>query len=223
MENLITHLYVPSPKNRNIQEIVESFVMASSRGKGSHDTIGGHGGRSCCQCTYSKLMDHTQENCYSLHGFLDNTANISKTEGFVQKFSNEEYQEYLGLNLWKIPCQHRAFQAHLIIFLVIYLWLFLFSILKQKQPNLFQEQHQSSDPEVCAPSSDTVEPLENSLNINFELYLDDLAIVLRKEIQSCTKYPISYSVTTKNLSMKHQTFLSSLPLMQLESQLRFKH
>jgi len=36
------------------------------------------------QCTYCKRMGHTQENCYTLHGFL-------------AKFTEDEYQEYLRL------------------------------------------------------------------------------------------------------------------------------
>jgi len=73
---------------------------------------------------------------------------------------------------------------------------------RQKQPNLIQEQCQSSDP-VSAPSSDTLEPSKNSLNINCEPDLDNLPIALRKGTRSCTKYPISLFVTTKNLSMQH--------------------
>jgi len=36
-------------------------------------------------------MGHTQENCYSLHGYLDKTTNISKYEGSKPKFYNKEY------------------------------------------------------------------------------------------------------------------------------------
>jgi len=63
---------------------------------------------------------------------------------------------------------------------------------------------------VSAPSSDTLEPSKNSLNINCEPDLDDLPIALRKGTRSCTKYPISHFVTTKNLSMQHQSFLFAI-------------
>jgi len=49
------------------------------------------------QCTQHKRMDHTQENCYNLHGFPDKTANISKSKVSEQKLSNEEYHKYLRL------------------------------------------------------------------------------------------------------------------------------
>nr|KYP61340.1 hypothetical protein KK1_015827 [Cajanus cajan] len=44
-------------------------------------------------------MGHTQETCYSLHGFPGKTANVSKIEDSKSdhKFSEDEYQEYLRL------------------------------------------------------------------------------------------------------------------------------
>jgi len=42
-------------------------------------------------------MGHTQENYYSLHGFLDKKVNISKAKGSEAKSCDEEYQEYLRL------------------------------------------------------------------------------------------------------------------------------
>jgi len=63
--------------------------MISTRGKG------GCGGRRHPQCAYCKRMCCTQENRYSLHGFSDKAANISKSKTSEPKFYNEEYQEYL--------------------------------------------------------------------------------------------------------------------------------
>jgi len=83
MENLITQiLCIPTLKSRNVQEFTESSALTFTRGKGGCGTIGGHGDRECPQCTYCKRMGHTQENCYSLHVFLDMTTNISKYEVF---------------------------------------------------------------------------------------------------------------------------------------------
>ena len=56
-----------------------------------------NGRRGRPQCTYCKRMGHTQENCYSLHGFPDKVAQVSKSEKSESKFSDEEYQEYLKL------------------------------------------------------------------------------------------------------------------------------
>ena len=62
-------------------------------------------------------MDHTQENCYSLHGFLDKVAHVSKSEKLESKFSDEEHQEYLKLKFEKssnqvqsssVPCVSTA-------------------------------------------------------------------------------------------------------------------
>jgi len=61
---------------------------------------------------------------------------------------------------------------------------------RQKKSNLIHEQHQSSDPGVSAPVSNTLECLENSLNINCEPILDDLLIVLSKGTRSL--YQVSY-------------------------------
>jgi len=86
---------------------------------------------------------------------------------------------------------------------------------RQKQPNSIQEQLQSSEPRVSSSSIDTLEPLENSLNSNCETDLDDLPIALRKGTRSCTKYPISHFVTTKHLSMQHQSFLSAIDAIRV--------
>ena len=71
--------------------------MISFCGKGNRGARGGRGARGRPQCTYCKRMGHTQENCYSLHGFPGKTANISKAESSETKFSEEEYQKYLKL------------------------------------------------------------------------------------------------------------------------------
>jgi len=71
--------------------------MIHAHEKGSIGTRGGCGDRGCSQCTYCKIMGHTQENRYSSHGFPNKAANISKSKGTKQKFSNEEYQEYFRL------------------------------------------------------------------------------------------------------------------------------
>ena len=42
-------------------------------------------------------MGHTQENCYSLHGFPDKVAQVSRSKKAESKFSDEEY-------LSSIPC-----------------------------------------------------------------------------------------------------------------------
>jgi len=52
--------------------------MISTHENRSRGTRGGRGDRECPQCTYCKRLGHTQENCYSLHGFPNKTANISK-------------------------------------------------------------------------------------------------------------------------------------------------
>ena len=73
--------------------------MIASRGRGGgHNSRGGCSGRGGCpHCTYCKRMGHTQENCYSLHGFPDKVAQVSRSEKAESKFSDEEYQEYLKL------------------------------------------------------------------------------------------------------------------------------
>ena len=55
-------------------------VMAATRGRGGRGPRGGRGGRGRPQCMYCKRMGHTQENCYSLHGFPSKTANVSQAD-----------------------------------------------------------------------------------------------------------------------------------------------
>jgi len=84
-------------KDENLVEVVETSAMVSPRGRGgSRNNRGGRGGRSGrLQCTYCKRMDHTQENCYSLHDFPDKLAHVSKLEKLESKFSDEEYYLFL--------------------------------------------------------------------------------------------------------------------------------
>jgi len=89
---------VPTHETLESPARVESFVMAATRGKGGRGPRrGGRGGCGRPQCTYCKRMGHTQENCYSLHGFSSKTANVSQVETTESKFTEDEYQEYLRL------------------------------------------------------------------------------------------------------------------------------
>ncbi|KAL3011513.1 hypothetical protein AAZX31_07G202000 [Glycine max] len=121
MNSLVTRLLrVPHVlKDENLAEVVETSAMVAPRGRGgSRNNRGGHDGRSGRpQCTYCKRMSHTQENCYSLHGFPDKVAHASKSEKLESKFSDEEYQEYLKLRYEKssnqvqsslVPCVSTA-------------------------------------------------------------------------------------------------------------------
>ncbi|XP_025983399.1 uncharacterized protein [Glycine max] len=101
MDSLITRLLrVPhSLKDENPADGVETLDMVASRGRGgSRNNRGGHSGKGGRpHCTYCKRMGHTQENFYSLHGFPDKVAQVSKLEKAESRFSDEEYQEYLKL------------------------------------------------------------------------------------------------------------------------------
>jgi len=63
------------------------------------NATGGRGGTGHPQCTYYKKMDHNQENCFSLNDFPTKIANISKAEAAEPKFSNEEYQRILEVEI----------------------------------------------------------------------------------------------------------------------------
>jgi len=91
MESLTTQLLqAPTLQNMNVKEPMESFVTISTRGRGGHNARGGHCSRGVLKaCTTS--VGHLQENCFSLHGFPDKAANISKREAPEPKFSDEEY------------------------------------------------------------------------------------------------------------------------------------
>ena len=111
MDSLITRLLrVPHAlKEENPADVVETSAMAAPRGRGggrnSRGGRGGRGGRP--QCTYCKRMGHTQETCYSLHGFPDKVAQVTQTETekSESKFSDKEYQEYLKLKSEKSSSQ----------------------------------------------------------------------------------------------------------------------
>ena len=93
MDSLITRLLrVPHVlKEENPADTVETSAMVAPRGRGGgRNSRGDHserGGRP--QCTFCKRMGHTQENCYSLHGFPDKVAQVAQTEKSESKFSDE--------------------------------------------------------------------------------------------------------------------------------------
>jgi len=102
MDPLIEHMIrvpkVPTHETLESPARVESSVMFATRGRvGRGPRGGGRGGRRHPQCTYCKRMGHTQENCYSLHGFPSKTANVSQADTTESKFTKDEYQEYLRL------------------------------------------------------------------------------------------------------------------------------
>ncbi|XP_014628883.1 uncharacterized protein LOC114405702 isoform X1 [Glycine soja] len=109
MDSLITRLLCVSHalKEENPADTVETSAMVAPHGRGggrnSRGGRSGRGGRP--QCTYCKRMGHTQENCYSLHGFPDKVAKVAQTEKSESKFSDEEYQEYLKLKSEKSSSQ----------------------------------------------------------------------------------------------------------------------
>ncbi|KAL2993091.1 hypothetical protein AAZX31_10G088800 [Glycine max] len=121
MDSLITRLLrVPNAlKEENPADVVETSTMVASRGRGGgRNSRGGRSGKGGHpQCTYCKRMGHTQENCYSLHGFPEKVAKVAQTEKSESKFSDEEYQEYLKLKSEKssssassssVPCYSTA-------------------------------------------------------------------------------------------------------------------
>ena len=83
---------------------------------------------------------------------------------------------------------------------------------RQQELILVEQQLQVSEPEV---RTHTHENLEDTLNTAFEPNLNDLPIALRKEKRSCAKYPISQFVSTKKLSMQHQSFLSAIDSIKI--------
>ena len=95
MDSLITRLLrVPHLlKDENPVDGVETLAMVASRGRGGNcNNRGGRSGRGGRpHCTYCKRMGHTQENCYSLHGFLNKVAQVSRSEKVESRFSDEEY------------------------------------------------------------------------------------------------------------------------------------
>ena len=67
--------------------------MLSNRGGRGGRGNRGRGGRP--QCSYCKRAGHTQDTCYSIHGFPEKSVNISKSETSKIKFSKADYEEYL--------------------------------------------------------------------------------------------------------------------------------
>ena len=73
---------------------------------------------------------------------------------------------------------------------------------RRKKPDLVQKQLQLPEPEVSTPIPDSLHrPLDNS---------DELPIALRKGKRTCAKYPISQFVSSKHLSVQHQSFISAI-------------
>ena len=110
MDSLVTRLLrVPTEMTGdNPTATIETSVMVAGRGRGRGNRGGrdGRGGRP--YCSYCKRLGHTQETCYSLHGFPKKTANVSKIEKPEPKFSDEEYQEFLK---WKSSNQVQCSSA----------------------------------------------------------------------------------------------------------------
>ncbi|XP_022642438.1 uncharacterized protein LOC106776001 isoform X3 [Vigna radiata var. radiata] len=98
MDGLVTRLLrVPTlVKDENFSDATETFAMVTPRGRGGgRSNRGGRGGWSGRpQCSYCKRMGHTQDKCYSLHGFPDK-ADVSKSDNSESRISDEEYQEFL--------------------------------------------------------------------------------------------------------------------------------
>jgi len=68
IQRMICFPKVPTYETLESPVRVELTVMAATR-RGRGPRGGECGGREHSQCTYCKRMCHTQENCYSLHGF----------------------------------------------------------------------------------------------------------------------------------------------------------
>ncbi|WVZ13864.1 hypothetical protein V8G54_011430 [Vigna mungo] len=88
MNGLVTQLLRgPILVYQNLSDAIETSAMVAPReGGGGRNNRGGCGGGSGHpQCSYCKRMDHTQDKCYSLHGFPDKAAHecmdISRSSG----------------------------------------------------------------------------------------------------------------------------------------------
>ncbi|KAH1266754.1 Retrovirus-related Pol polyprotein from transposon RE2 [Glycine max] len=111
MDSLITRLLrVPHVlKDETLTNVVETLAMVAPRGRGGRNNKGGRSGRNRRpHCTYCKRMGHTQENCYSLHGFPDKVVQVSKSEKSESRFFDKEYQEYLKLKSKKSSNQAQS-------------------------------------------------------------------------------------------------------------------
>ncbi|KAL2332348.1 hypothetical protein Fmac_019929 [Flemingia macrophylla] len=107
MNSLITRLLRDSTGKRceDYVEAGEAWTMVSRRRSG-HETRGRGNKNVPYQCTYCKRIGHLRENCYSLHGFLTKTANLSKLKTpDVNTLNENDYQEYFE---WKTACQSES-------------------------------------------------------------------------------------------------------------------
>jgi len=57
-------------------------------------------------------VGHTQDTCYSIHGFPEKSVNISKSETSEIKFSEADYQGYLQLKATKESQTSSAISDH---------------------------------------------------------------------------------------------------------------
>ena len=124
VEDLINRLMrVPSPTTTfgsSSQAISDSsaFISHSNNRGGRGCGYGGRGGRGTGnrpQCTHCKRLGHTQDRCYFLHGFPDESANVTqslapktaKKDEFwganQNSLSDQEYKEYLQLKAAQQP------------------------------------------------------------------------------------------------------------------------
>ena len=79
---------------------------------------------------------------------------------------------------------------------------------RRSKSNLPQTQLQLPEPEV---STEVDPPTSDSHSSdNSDTDTDDLPIALRKGKRSCAKYPISQFVSTNNLSVQYQSFISAV-------------
>ncbi|KAJ1407841.1 Zinc finger, CCHC-type superfamily [Sesbania bispinosa] len=114
MENLITSLLrVPSPKTSysHLSTTDGSAMMTTSGFRGGRAIREGRGGRGARAgrwgnrpyCTYCKRPGHTQETCYSIHGFPEKTVNLTQSMHIqedgkryeVMSFFEVKIQEYM--------------------------------------------------------------------------------------------------------------------------------
>lgn len=80
---VLSLITLPTLVGKNLHDSVVSFAMVSTCDGGNK------GGWSGCVCPYSKEMGHTghtQENYFSLHGFLDKTIDASNLSRLNPRF-----------------------------------------------------------------------------------------------------------------------------------------
>ena len=86
---------------------------------------------------------------------------------------------------------------------------------------MVQQQLQDSEPMVSTEGISSLVLDNDPMNI-CEPNPDDLPIALSKEKRTFTKYPISQFVSSKHLSLQHQTFIVAIDSIQIPTQYR-KH